>query len=119
METNNTFTHECPRSREDGRPTSPAWRDDETCSYCGSLNPDVFMKQIEDGTIELGTTTKNYKVYIHADQQEGMSKFYFQHLSEDQKKRFVELLGERAIKFHHGYEFTVLPFFVSRIHNSR
>lgn len=39
------------------------WRDDGTCSYCGSLNPDIFFEAIKSGS-ELGPTDKNYKVYV-------------------------------------------------------
>lgn len=40
------------------------WRDDGTCSYCGSLNPDILFAAIEAGTAELGATDKNYKLYV-------------------------------------------------------
>ena len=57
----------CPR-REEG-PTSfklPAedhWRENETCSFCGSLNPEAFMRHAEAGA-KLGPTDKSYKVYV-------------------------------------------------------
>lgn len=38
--------------------------DDGTCDYCGSLMPDAFMERLEAGTIKLGPTDKNYKVYV-------------------------------------------------------
>lgn len=34
------------------------------CSYCGSLNGDDFMSMLEAGTVRLGPTDKNYKVYV-------------------------------------------------------
>ena len=39
------------------------WEADGTCSYCGSLSPELFFKAIGDGC-ELGPTGKNYKVYV-------------------------------------------------------
>ena len=62
--------HRCQRRDEmfgsgDRFPGPDTWRDDDTCSYCGSLNPDVFMAHLEAGDIEVGTTDKNYKVYVH------------------------------------------------------
>lgn len=41
-------------------------RDDDHCAYCGSLNPETFMARLEAGTIELGPTDKNYKVYVRS-----------------------------------------------------
>lgn len=39
------------------------WREDGTCSYCGSISPDRLFQAIEDGA-ELGPTDKSYKVYV-------------------------------------------------------
>jgi len=110
----------CPRRDEIGqrKDGEDAWRDDQTCSYCGSLNPDLFMAHLEAGDVSLGTTDKSYKVYV-----EGLgrfAKFYFQHLDEGQRRRFVLLLnGEderglptRPLRFVDGeMGFYVLPFF--------
>lgn len=43
------------------------------------------------------------------------SKFYFQHLSSDQQKRFVELLNEKKIKLNTPGFFYRLPFFIQKI----
>jgi hypothetical protein len=40
------------------------WREDGTCSYCGSLNPETLLKRIEAGEFKLGPTDKSYKVYV-------------------------------------------------------
>jgi hypothetical protein len=110
----------CPRAAENGAILSSlkppfngemVWRDDDTCSYCGSLNGDILMARIEAGTIFLEGSDKNYKVYIKAtDGSEPLKaiKFYFQHLSEEQMKRFVELWNEKCIK-HSLY---VMPYFM-------
>lgn len=121
--------------------------DDGTCDYCGSLDPDVLMAGLEAGTVELGPTDKNYKVYVknvggepfkqsyRVDQpskpgevmKDPMdqtkwewetrevqdAKFYFEHLSEDQKKRFVELLNAKRIRVGYPGHFYRLPFFVT------
>jgi len=65
----------CPRRIEQGRhyEDSPfrgsgsgldRWREDGTCSYCGSLDPDILMARLEAGDVELGPTDKSYKVYV-------------------------------------------------------
>ena len=40
-------------------------------------------------------------------------KFYFQHLSDAQQKRFVELLNAGKIQMYMGYKFYRLPFFIT------
>lgn len=39
------------------------------------------------------------------------AKFYFQHLSPEQRTRFVELINERKMKVGMPGHFYVLPFF--------
>lgn len=112
----------CPRAAENGdlsmlRPPfngEMVWRVDDTCSYCGSLNGDILMARIEAGTIRLKGSDKNYKIYVEATEgSEPLSaiKFYFQHLSEVQKIRFVELWNEKRI-IHSMY---VMPYFMHRV----
>lgn len=116
-------------------------REDDSCNYCGSLNPDTFMKRLEAGDVKLTPTDKNYKVYVANDGGEAFkqhfrdcysqgakdckydecthwvtrdvatTKFYFQHLSDDQKKRFVELINQKKIKLEHPGYFYRMPFF--------
>lgn len=81
------------------------------CSYCGSWNPDDFMEQARSGII-LGTTTKNYKVYVAGGP---FTKFYWEHLSPEQRQEFVDLFNARqTISFEGGLGFNPLPFFMSR-----
>ena len=135
----------CPRRHESALarnfPGPDAYReDDNSCTYCGSLNPDEFMRRLEAGDIEIGTTNKNYKVYVHnlggepfkqtyrdcprgsaphmpdecdhwVTREIEQTKFYFQHLSQDQRERFVELLNAKSLRFAGGYGFSPLPFF--------
>jgi hypothetical protein len=118
--------------------------DDHTCSYCGSLNPDVFMARLEAGDIALGATTKNYKVYVHnaggapllqtyrdcprdepkhmpdecahwVTRETSQQKFYFDHLSNEQRQRFVEMYNERRIRMKGGFAFSPFPFFMQRV----
>jgi hypothetical protein len=113
---------------------------DDTCTHCGSLNPDTLMARLEAGTVELGPTDKSYKVYVHNSGGESFkqtyrtdnkpfyhghgspdhdwvtremdqTKFYFQHLSPEQRVRFVELLNEGKVKVGYPGYFYNLPFF--------
>lgn len=103
-----TFT--CPRRAAEGhaRDDSPFaldgsgkdhWRDDETCSYDGSLHPDKFMEYLRNGG-ELGPTDKSYKFYIPGYEGKAI-KFYTHHLSEEQGREFDELW--RGGKINWGY----------------
>lgn len=134
----------CPRRAEMGlrigEPSEDKYREDNTCSYCGSLNPDDFMTRLEAGDVALGSTDKSYKVYVHnrggkpflqtyrncageeckgpaecthwVTREMEQTKFYFQHLNEDQMSRFVALFNERALHFQGGFGFYVWPFFM-------
>ena len=92
------------------------------CSYCGSMNPDRFMELLEAGQLVLGATDKDYKVYVSGrDGQHELNtreiKFYFQHLSEDQQRRFVDLWNadlteKKLFQFLGGFRFYVMPFFM-------
>lgn len=66
------------------------------------------MKDAAAG-VELVPTDKNYKVYGARH-----GKFYFQHLSVEQRKAFVELLNAKTLKLAFPGHFYVLPFFMTR-----
>ena len=139
----------CPRRQEQGNlPGSPFWRgkydswgNDNSCAYCGSLNPEEFMRRAESGDFEIGPTDKGYKVYLEVragvplkqtyrecprdakctgpddcthwvTREMTHGKFYFQHLSDEQKKRFIELLNEKKLKIGVPGHFYTLPFFM-------
>lgn len=117
--------------------------EDHTCQYCGSMHPDTFMARVEAGTVSLGSTDKSYKVYVSNKGGEGFKqtyrdcpkdakctgpddcthwvtrphdhvKFYFMHLSEQQRKRFVDMMNERGkLIFGSDIGFYVKPFFVA------
>lgn len=107
----------CPRRDELGGASVFKLPDEDTygekgvCSYCGSMNPDEFMARVEAGTLTLGPTDKDYKVYVKGDDLRAI-KFYFQHLSEEQGRRFVDLHNERRLNFGVPGHFYVLPFFM-------
>ena len=87
-------------------------------NWDGSLHPDTFMRLLEAGTVKLTPTDKNYKVYIKGtDPEDGHSfhdKFYFEHLSAEQRERFIELHNEQKLGFAYpGYLYTT-PFFAKR-----
>lgn len=108
----------CPTAAEDGRVLANlkppfngemVWRADNTCSYCGSMHPDAFMERLEAGDATLDPTDKSYKVYVKTQGLYG--KFYFQHLSADQRKRFIELHNAGRLNMGPPGRFYVLPFF--------
>jgi hypothetical protein len=115
----------CPRRDEIGqRPDGEdVWRDNQTCSYCGSLNPDLLMAHLETGDIRLGATDKSYKVYVHGLPDRDFAKLYFQHFDAGHRARFIVLMqgvdarGIRTppLQFEGDCGFYVLPFFVRRI----
>ena len=91
------------------------WRFDGTCSHCGSLSPDQLFKALEDGC-EITPTDKDYKVYIGGEKAPrvgGAAKFYFQHLSDDEKHKFIGILNDGKIKFGHPGNFYVKPYFIT------
>jgi len=79
------------------------------------MHPDDFMEAVREGA-ELGTTDKDYKVYVTGYRNNGQNggKFYFQHLSADQRHEFIQLLNDRRVHLGWPGYFTVLPYFIKR-----
>lgn len=106
----------CPR-RVEGPfklPESDEWREDDTCSYCGSMKPDVVFALLEAGA-EITPTDKSYKAYLKNPKKDnGFGKIYFQHFDVEQKMRFVEMLNAGTMNIGYPGRFYVLPFFVTR-----
>lgn len=96
-------------------PNKDFWREDHTCSYCGSLDPEIALQRI--AAQELVTPTdKTYKIYI-GDKQ----KFYFYHFNEEQRQKFIDLynLGpSRGMILETPGYFYVSPYFM-RFRNVR
>ena len=107
-------TMTCPRRMEmvicDKKPNMDSWTGvmgGVTCSFCGSMHPDIFMKRVEEGEVAI-PTDKDYKAYLGVS---GYGKFYYQHLSLAQQKRFYQLVKEGGMKIGSPGHFYVLPFF--------
>lgn len=79
-----------------------------SCSFCGSMPPEDFMQAVRDGK-EIGPTDKNYKAYVGSTE----GKFYYQHLDEEQRKEFIDLLNQRKVNIGYPGHFYILPFFIS------
>lgn len=104
---------ECPRQKESSVfPPYPEhisfFRSDNTCSFCGSMGEEEFFLAVEAGQ-QIVPTDKSYKVYVGGS---GRGKFYFQHLSEAGRQRFVHLLNNGTMKLGFPGHFYVAPFFV-------
>lgn len=119
----------CPRALESGGgPDSPFkppmngeahWRDDRTCSYCGSISPELLFDQIEKGA-RLTPTDKSYKLYVDLidARVDGTAKFYFQHLDDAGRDRFIALFNARAMTLGYPGFFYVAPYFARPIGNA-
>lgn len=86
------------------------WRADNTCSYCGGLNPEELLKGVSEGTVTLTPTDKSYKVYV----EPGMRKCYFYHFSLEQKHKFVNLYNDGTMKIGVPGDFYVFPYFMAK-----
>lgn len=95
-------------------PIQDNWRTGEnkhgklTCSYCGSIHPDELFEAIDAG-VEIGPTDKTYKIYLEGSYR----KFYFQHFSQGEKQRFIDLLNEKKIILGYPGYFYVKPYFIA------
>lgn len=115
------------------------WREDNTCSYCGSLNPDTLLSRLRQGDVELGPTDKSYKLYVNNSGGEPFkqtyrscprdckvgpeecthwvtrdtnnTKFYFQHFNEQHRHEFITLYNEKKLKFGYPGYFYTMPYF--------
>lgn len=112
---NGLYNGECPRMtmeasafRLNPDTFQHGWSEDGTCSYCGSMHPDEFFKQVEAGA-EVIPTDKSYKAYVMTPS--GQKKFYFQHLSHDDQAKFIELLNNKTMKIGYPGHFYTMPFF--------
>lgn len=109
----------CPRRNEnpqaDEQFPEPDRYEHSRCDYCGSVEPDLFMQRCEEGSVTLGATDKDYKVYVTpAGGTEPLTsaKFYFQHLTTQQMERFIQLYNLGKLSFDEPINgFYVLPFF--------
>jgi hypothetical protein len=89
------------------------WDADETCSYCGGLNPSRFLELAALGTL-VTPTDKEYKCYIEYGPHK-MMKFYFPHLTLDQMREFIELYNNKTMKLKYPGYFYIMPYFVNEV----
>lgn len=113
--TSRNVTFHCPRRDDfaswggysphfdEEREGTDTWREDGTCSYCGSVTPEKFFEYVDQGNYE--GTDKGYKVYV--DYHGSFGKFYFQHLTMDQRINVLALIVEGKL----GKLYT-LPYFI-------
>lgn len=123
-------------------PQTDEWQDyngARTCSRCGSIHPEDLFLAIETGC-KLGPTDKSYKLYVDIPHplrgqeieigsftQNGSRtpimgvanyahhKFYFMHLSHEEKQRFTDIynyhLKHRVLNFGYPGYFYSPPYF--------
>ena len=81
------------------------------------------MSLLSEGKLELGATDKDYKVYVRRRNAADSSltpqemKFYFQHLTKEQRREFVDLWNadlraKKLFVFSGNFSFYVMPFFM-------
>lgn len=91
---------ECPRQSESYRGGTPDafWKGDGTCSYCGSMRPDTLLEAIEAGSVTLGATDKNYKLYVKglADPEAGQPTIYSSANHKPDGEGWIQLTNELA-----------------------
>lgn len=118
---------------------------DDTCSYCGSLNPETFIARIKAGDVEAVPTDKDYKAYLTnkggapfslrhrtcsprecneapcthwtvSSREE--TKFYFVHLSIPQQEEFIALHNDSKINYAFPGHLYTTPFFCRKAMNN-
>jgi hypothetical protein len=119
-------------------------KEDDGCSFCGSLSPEVLMQRLEAGDVEVVPTDKSYKIYVrrlsgapfkqhyrncppdaectgpsncthYTTREIDQTKFYFQHLSPEQQTRFIELHNTKHLKLGVPGYFYTPPFFCKNV----
>lgn len=70
------------------------WRNDHTCTYCGSLKPEKVLELLKDGAKHERASGKNYKGYLsHKSLDRGRDKFYIHHFTADQIMELNRLIN--------------------------
>lgn len=80
-------------------------RSDDTCSYCGGLNPKTALFLIEFENAKVTPTDKSYKVYIND------RKVYFEDFTDEEKNKFIQLYNEKKMTLAYPGHFYVMPYF--------
>lgn len=141
-------TFVCPRSEGSSLrnvfPEGDVWEIDGSCSWCGSLHPDILMARLRAGDVSINPTDKSYKIYVlnkggeqfkqayrecpadsgcvdhkhcthWVERSVDQTKFYFQHLSQEQREEFIQLYNDGKIQMGYPGYFYTLPFFCTRV----
>lgn len=69
------------------------------------------MRLVAEG-VEIGPTDKDYKAYLQIDD---FAKFYFQHLSIEQRLNFIEMANAGRLNIGQPGHFYVTPFFMKLV----
>jgi len=90
-----------------------AWRDNDTCDFCGGCRPSIALAAIKAGAT-VSPTDKSYKRYVEGGDVRVPScggKLYLNHFSEAQALEFVRLdvTGQMRVA-HPGYFYSKLAF---------
>jgi hypothetical protein len=88
----------------------------DTCAKCGRHRdaPDLTDDERHDAiAYENGDPLDPMRNWKWTTRETDETKFYFEHLSEDQKKRFVELLNEKRLRLDVPGHFYRRPFFIA------
>ncbi len=80
------------------------------CSYCGSLEPERFLELAREGW-DVGPTDKTYKAYLTDPASHETFKVYYQHLSQPQRERFIEMHNAQEMRISYPGYFYIPPYF--------
>lgn len=116
------------------------------CSYCGSVSPGVLFARLNAGNVIVTPTDKNYKIYLDATPGSPLFrrqfrtdndssgdptkwvwgsaevptvKFYFQHLTLEQREQFIALYNDKKMQMAYPHQFYVTPYFADELPESR
>ena len=86
----------------DGQGHEAHWREDRTCSFCGSMRPEDFLQAMLDtldpeSPVWIDQTTKNYKRYVHDGSAQ--RKFYLWHIPTDEWAAEANRIDKHVKKF--------------------
>jgi hypothetical protein len=85
-----------------------------SCNKCGFRASDVLTDDDREDAerYEAGEPLDPMHNWVFVTKDQNHTKFYFQHLSAEQMKRFVELLNEKKLKIGLPGHFYSRPFFI-------
>lgn len=109
----------CPKRKKNPLLANPVYESDlakdGSCLFCGSISPSELFTLVLSG-VSLIPTDNSYEVSINDGDRR---KFFFEHFSNSDIDRFIELYNNRTIQLTHPGYFYVLPFFMKTSSNER